>query len=137
MREELARLFPGGASWWTLTRSRASPYRDMRIADFLGSGKGNAVTLRQLVAWTGRDERTVRRMISTERKAGTVICADNRSGYYLPGAPADIVSFSRSMAHRAGEILMIAQMAEVAAAEATGQEMLEAFKNGTEKNVLP
>lgn len=84
----------------------------MGIAALLLPGAGNAVPLRQLVAWTGMDEREVRRAIQRERLAGAPILADNRSGYFLPGSAEERDRCVCSMQHRAGQILAAAAAIE-------------------------
>lgn len=56
----------------------------MKITDLLSHGQANAVPLRDLEGMTGLDGRTVRAMISAERRAGAAILSDNATGYYLP-----------------------------------------------------
>lgn len=104
----------------------------MKIVDFLLEGRNNAIPLRDLVRIAGLDERTVRRQIHLERAAGAVIISDNRNGYYLPASTFDIQRFARSMSHRAGEIMKIAQAAECALAESEGQLMMEDWANEQE-----
>ena len=99
----------------------------VKIADLLSHGKNNAVTLQYLVNMTGFDSRTVRRMIHLERKAGSMIVSDNVHGYFLPEDVEDLRRFSRSMNHRAAEILSIARKAENALADMEGQSMIEGF----------
>ena len=60
------------------------------------------------------DGRTVRLMIERERRAGTPICADNLSGYYLPATEDERAACVRSMRHRAGEIMRTARAIEQA-----------------------
>ena len=75
----------------------------LHIFDLLRVGRENALTLRELVALTGEDERTVRRRIHAERK---------------------VQQFARSMSHRAAEIAHIARTAETALADLTGQAQI-------------
>lgn len=84
----------------------------MRIADLLSHGRGNAVPLRQLVAATGIDGRTIREKITAERLAGVPILSDNSTGYFLPGNEGERERFVRSMRHRAREIERIANAIE-------------------------
>lgn len=84
----------------------------MRIADYLNQGQANAVPLRHLESMTGLDGRTVRRLISEERRAGTPILSDNATGYFLPGNDSERERFIRSMRHRAGEIMRAADAIE-------------------------
>lgn len=96
------------------------------IEELLSRGRGHAVPLRALCAATGKGEREVRKQISRERLAGALILSamENGGGYYLPADGAEVRSFSRSMAHRAAETMTIARLAENAAAELDGQEIL-------------
>ena len=82
------------------------------IASLLLPGAGNAVPLRELAAWTGLDERDVRRAIRRERLAGVPILADNRSGYFLPSSEAERAACVRPMRHRARQILAAAAAIE-------------------------
>lgn len=77
----------------------------MKISDYLSHGQQSAVPLRHLQALTNFDGRTIRRMIEQERRDGIPILSDNKSGYYLAADPAEAQQFTRSMRHRAGEIL--------------------------------
>lgn len=104
--------------------------RQPKIAALLSHGAENATPLRQLVAITGLPERVVRRQIQAERKAGALIMADNRCGYFLPEGPDDLKRFYRSMAHRADEIMSAARMAEAAYLDALGQTVLEGWRDG-------
>ena len=79
------------------------------ISRFLLFGQRNAVPLRQLEMLSGLDSRTARRMIEVERRAGTPICSDNATGYFLAEDEAELARFVRSMEHRAGEIWRTAQ----------------------------
>lgn len=84
----------------------------MKIADLLRYGQANAVPLRDLAGITGLDGRTVRAMISAERRAGAAILSDNATGYYLPANEEEKARFVRSMRHRAQEILSAADAVE-------------------------
>lgn len=76
----------------------------MRIADLLSHGQENAVPLRQLMAITGADGRTIRKKIAAERLAGAPILSDCSTGYFLPGNQWERERFVRSMRCRAREI---------------------------------
>ena len=86
--------------------------------------------LRELVAMTGMDERSVRLQNQRERKAGRLILSDNRSGYFLPENPVDVQRFARSMSRRAAEIAGIARAAENALADMIGQTTVEGWRDG-------
>lgn len=83
-----------------------------RISSLLLRGEENAVPLHQLAAWTGWDEREVRRMIQRERLAGIPILSNNATGYYLPAGDAERARFVRSMRARARQILRAAKAVE-------------------------
>ena len=84
----------------------------MKIADLLRYGQADAVPLRDLAGITGLDGRTVRAMISAERRAGAAILSNNQTGYYLPANEEEKARFVRSMRHRAKEILCAADAVE-------------------------
>lgn len=86
--------------------------RQLRIADLLLHGEENALPMRHLRELTGLDSRTIRRIIERERRSGTPICADNRSGYYLPGSERERAECVRSMRHRSAEIARTADAIE-------------------------
>ena len=83
--------------------------------------------MRELVALTGMNERLVRLKIQQERKSGKLILSNNKDGYFLPERPEDVQRFARSMSRRAAEIASIAQAAEAALADMSGQECLEGW----------
>ena len=80
--------------------------------------------LTELVQLTGEDERSIRRRIQTERKAGKLILSDCKSGYFLPTSTLDIQRFIRSMSRRSREIAAISHAAEDALLKMTGQERM-------------
>lgn len=96
----------------------------LHISDILHVGSENGMTLRDLVQLTGEDERTIRRKIQAERKAGKIIISDNRSGYFLPASERDVQRFIRSMSRRSREIADVSRAAEDALARLTGQETM-------------
>ena len=79
--------------------------RQIKIADYLSHGQENAIPRRELERLTSMDGRTIRLMIQQERLAGTPICADNLTGYYLPATVEEKAACVRSLRHRAGEIM--------------------------------
>ena len=101
--------------------------KSLHISELLQTGAENGVTLRELVAMTGMNERLVRLRIQQERKAGKLILSNNKDGYYLPECPGDVLRFARSMSRRAAEIASVARAAETALADMTGQECLEGW----------
>lgn len=56
--------------------------RQYLVSDLLHEGAENGTTLTELVQLTGEDERSIRRRIQTERKAGKLILSDCKSGYF-------------------------------------------------------
>lgn len=86
--------------------------RQIKISDYLGHSQESAVTGRELCALTGLDHRTIRAQIEQERRAGALIVADNKSGYWVTDDPAEAQRFARSMKHRAKEILRTARAIE-------------------------
>ena len=107
--------------------STTSAAKAPQIFSLLQTGAENGVTLRELVAMTGMNERLVRLKIQQERKAGKLILSSNRDGYFLPECPEDVRRFARSMSRRAAEIAGVARAAETALADMTGQECLEGW----------
>ena len=98
--------------------------RQYLVSDLLREGAENGMTLTELVRLTGDDERTIRRRIQTERKAGKLILSDCKSGYFLPTSTLDIQRFISSMSRRSKEIAAISHAAEDALLKMTGQERM-------------
>ena len=98
--------------------------KKLLISDLLREGSENGLTLAELVQLTGEDERSIRRRIQTERKAGKLILSDCKSGYFLPTSTLDIQRFINSMSRRSREIAAISRAAEDALLKMTGQETL-------------
>lgn len=110
--------------------SRTLTQKKFLISDLLHEGAENGTTLTELVQLTGEDERSIRRRIQTERKAGKLILSDCKSGYFLPTSTLDIQRFIRSMSRRSREIAEISHAAEDALLKMTGQETLRGWQNG-------
>ena len=110
--------------------SRTLTQKKFLISDLLHEGAENGTTLTELVQLTGEDERSIRRRIQTERKAGKLILSDCKSGYFLPTSTLDIQRFIRSMSRRSREIAAISRAAEDALLKMTGQETLRGWQNG-------
>lgn len=110
--------------------SRTLTQKKFLISDLLHEGAENGTTLTELVQLTGEDERSIRRRIQTERKAGKLILSDCKSGYFLPTSTLDIQRFIRSMSRRSREIAAISHAAEDALLKMTGQETLWGWQNG-------
>lgn len=85
------------------------------IAGLLLYGSENGLTLQDLRRITGWPERTIRKAIEVERRAGALIISNNRDGYYLSDDPSEAARFVRSMKHRAAQIRQTATAIEKAA----------------------
>ncbi|MBS7225956.1 MAG: hypothetical protein KH050_11585 [Clostridiaceae bacterium] len=92
----------------------ASSDRQFKVSDILHCGRENAVSLRYLTMVLQMDDRSVRLRIEQERRNGIPICADNRTGYFLPASDHEKMACVRSMKHRAEEILKTARAIESA-----------------------
>ena len=90
----------------------AAEGRQRKVSDFLSHGRENAVPLRHLKKLMETDGRTIRLTIQQERLAGTPICADNLTGYYLPATEEEKTTCVRSLRHRAEEIMKTARAIE-------------------------
>ena len=110
--------------------SRSLTQKKFLISDLLHEGAEKGTTLAELVQLTGEDERSIRRRIQAERKAGKLILADCKSGYFLPTSMLDIQRFISSMSRRSREIAAISHAAEDALLKMTGQETLRGWQNG-------
>lgn len=89
--------------------THTSPGQELHIADLLSHGADHGLHLSDLVRLIGLPERVVRQQIEAERRAGALIVADNRRGYWIADNPAEVQRFVRSMQHRALEILRTVQ----------------------------
>ena len=110
--------------------SRSLTQKKFLISDLLHEGAEKGTTLAELVQLTGEDERSIRRRIQAERKAGKLILADCKNGYFLPTSTLDIQRFIRSMSRRSREIAAISHAAEDALLKMPGQETLRGWQNG-------
>ena len=110
--------------------SRSLTQKKFLITDLLHEGAEKGTTLAELVQLTGEDERSICRRIQAERKAGKLILADCKNGYFLPTSTLDIQRFISSMSRRSREIAAISHAAEDALLKMTGQETLWGWQNG-------
>lgn len=110
--------------------SRSLTQKKFLISDLLHEGAEKGTTIAELVQLTGEDERSIHRRIQAERKAGKLILADCKNGYFLPTSTLDIQRFIRSMSRRSREIAAISHAAEDALLKMTGQETLRGWQNG-------
>lgn len=86
-----------------------NPVSQTKISDLLGYGQENAVPLQHLITVTGLDSRTIRQQIERERRAGVPICADNKTGYFLPTNELERNRCVQSMRHLSEEIRVTAE----------------------------
>ncbi len=97
----------------TTNSTRSSGKRqDLMVSDFLGTGEESALPMRHLKSILHCDSRTIRRLIELERRQGIPILSNNQTGYYLAANQDEIKRFTRSMKHRANEILRTAAAIE-------------------------
>ena len=111
----------------SVSNSNTDGDKTLHISDLLHVGAENALTLRELVQLTGEDERSIRRRIQAERKAGKLILSDCLHGYFLPASEQEARRFIRSMSGRAAEIAAVSRAAEAALADMAGQEHMEGW----------
>ena len=107
----------GQMSMWATSNpcgnfTTARPAGQGLIKGYLGRGQDTAVTLQQLVNWTGMDGRTVRRQIEAERRSFVPIVSNGQTGYFLAATRAEADAFIKSMRSRAREITETADALE-------------------------
>ena len=85
------------------------------VSDFLCIGQAHAIPLRDLVALTGQDSRTVRLEIERARRNGVPILSNSKDGYWMGEDPDEIAQFVRGMEHRAKQIQLTANAVREAA----------------------
>ena len=85
---------------YTTARAKVQP----NIAWLLSVGSENAICMSELAKIVKKPTRQIRRMIQLDRKNGYPICADNKSGYFLPKTEAEKLSCVMSMRRRAAEV---------------------------------
>ena len=99
----------------------------MKIADYLHTGKQNAVPSKELADLLGFDTvRELQKSIERERQAGAVIlstCTDG-GGYFLPANESEIREFIRTLSNRAKNTRRSMESAQDALDEMTGQMRL-------------
>ena len=99
----------------------------MKIADYLPTGKQNAVPSKELADLLGFDTvRELQKSIERERQAGAVIlstCTDG-GGYFLPANESEIREFIRTLSNRAKNTRRSMESAQDALNEMTGQMRL-------------
>ncbi len=96
----------------------------MKIADYLPTGKQNAVPSKELADLLGFDTvRELQKAIERERQAGAVIlstCTDG-GGYFLPADESEIKEFIRTLSNRAKHTRRSMESAQDALDKMTGQ----------------
>ena len=97
-----------------------SPSPGQRVSDYLLPGQQNAVPLKYLKDLLHLDGRKVRLMIRAERLAGTPICEDSQSGYYLPKSTNERDLCAKRLRHRAAQIIKVADAIAAATIEREG-----------------
>lgn len=73
------------------------------ISRLLGTGKGNAITGKELAAMTGVQIRAITAMIEKERRAGIPICAEmtgKGQGYFLAANQQELKSYCNVLGSR-------------------------------------
>lgn len=99
----------------------------MKIADYLPTGKQNAVPSKELADLLGFDTvRELQKSIERERQAEAVIlstCTDG-GGYFLPANESEIREFIRTLSNRAKNTRRSMESAQDALDEMTGQMRL-------------
>lgn len=99
------------------------------IVDILPRGKQNRMSLAELQAITGcRNVRTLRKMISDERKQGSVILSCSEGGYWLPEDKKEVEAHIKRTEREAKSLLFSLKGAKEYLKETGGQqvEMAEA-----------
>ena len=99
------------------------PPQAVKVADFLSRGQQSAVPLRYLKDLLHLDGRKVRLMIRAERLAGTPICEDSQSGYYLPKSTNERDLCAERLRHRAAQIIKVADAIAAATIEQGGRQI--------------
>ena len=74
----------------------AAAGRQIKIADYLSHGQENAIPRRELERTNQHGRADCPPDDRGERRAGTPICADNLSGYYLPATEDERAACVRS-----------------------------------------
>lgn len=96
----------------------------MKIADYLPTGKQNAIPSKSLADMLGFDTvRELQKAIERERQADAVIlstCTAN-GGYFLPDNESEIREFIRTLSNRAKNTRRSMESAQDALDEMTGQ----------------
>lgn len=105
--------------------------RGQRVSDFLRTGKGNAITGKELLPLLGlHDLRDLTQQVELERKALIPICAstDTRcSGYYLPADESELSEYISSLDRRIRNMSTTRVHCEDALLAMTGQTRLDWF----------
>lgn len=79
----------------------------MCVAEYLGIGRDNARTARELCTALGIRRRDLTKQIERERREGVPICAScdaNYPGYYMAGNEGELADYVRSLDRRIKEV---------------------------------
>ena len=82
------------------------------IKDFISTGEENAVSLAELCRITGLENRTLRLVIETERRNGTVICS-SVNGYFYPETVQELQAYVHQERARSRSISQGLKSAEI------------------------
>lgn len=102
------------------------------VRDSLRFGRDNAICSKVLASVLGFPTvRDLQRQVERERAAGAVILCDSQgAGYYLSNDPAELKRFTRTLEARAKNTIRVAQSAQQALNNATGQEAITGWYDG-------
>ena len=96
----------------------------MKILDYIPRGQENAVSMADLAAAIGTDERTVRKIIEKARLEGAVIIGDN-SGYYKPASRQELEPYVHRIEKKARKILAAVGAGRRLLREMPGQQEID------------
>lgn len=97
------------------------------IAEYLGTGKANAVTAETLAQMLGCSQRDISQGVERERRAGFPICAScdaSSPGYFLPEGPGELALYVASLNRRLRSTRLTLASMELTLHRMTGQESL-------------
>lgn len=83
----------------------------MRLLDFIPTGRGNALSARELAALMRCNVRDITRWVEQARKQGVPICADG-SGFWLPENKQELERYVLGLRNRIDSVAGTLQGAE-------------------------
>lgn len=94
------------------------------ISEYLGRGKGAALTMNDLKLLTGYSRRDIQKQIALERESGELILSTTQApgGYYLPCNSSEVREYVESMSRRAKSTFRAAAAARKALREMEERE---------------